>query len=59
MIKLQDTDYETAKTEVLRYYHDYSEAYDYEVSEHLELDYEFVCQITEELEREGRLKVVK
>jgi hypothetical protein len=31
------------------------EAYPSEVEEDLELDYELVCQITEELKREGRL----
>lgn len=37
----------------------YSEAYDYEVANDLELDYELVCQITDELEAEGRLGVVE
>ena len=46
----------TAKKEILGYYRNYNEAYDYEVSDNLELDYELVCQITEELEQEGRLQ---
>lgn len=41
---------------VLEYYRNYNEAYDYEVSEDLELDYRLVHQITEELEQEGRLQ---
>jgi len=56
VIKLRDIDYEAAKKEVLGYYRNYNEAYISEVSEYLELDYELVIQITEELEKEGRLK---
>jgi len=59
VIKVRDIDYNTAKKEVLGYYQSYQEAYDYEVSEDLEIDYELVCEITEELEREGRLGVIK
>jgi Arc/MetJ-type ribon-helix-helix transcriptional regulator len=59
VIKVRDIDYNTAKKEVLGYYHSYHEAYDYEVAEDLEIDYELVCEITEELEREGRLGVIK
>jgi Arc/MetJ-type ribon-helix-helix transcriptional regulator len=59
VIKLRNIDYETAKKEVLGYYRNYSQAYDYEAAEDLELDYELVCKITEELEKEGRLKSVK
>jgi len=56
VIKLRDIDYDAAKKEILGYYRSYNEAYISEVSEHLELDYELVLQITEELEKEGRLK---
>jgi len=56
VIKIRDIDYESAKKEVLGYYRSYDEAYLSEVSEDLELDLELVIQITEELEREGRLK---
>ncbi|HEX3013781.1 MAG TPA: ribbon-helix-helix domain-containing protein [Methanobacterium sp.] len=59
IIKIRNVDYESAKKEVLGYYRNYAEAYDYEVAEDLELDYELVCTITEELEKEGRLKTVK
>ena len=59
IIKIRDINYESAKKEILGYYMNYSEAYDYEVAEDLELDYELVCSITEELEKEGRLKTVK
>ncbi len=59
VIKLRDIDYELAKREILGYYCSYKEAYDYEVAHDLELDYELVCEITDELEREGRLGVTK
>lgn len=58
VIKVRNIDYNQAKKEVLGYYRNYSEAYDYEVAEDLELDYELVVKITEELEQEGRLKMV-
>ena len=59
VIKIRDIDYDLAKREILGYYRSYEEAYDYEVSHDLEIDYELVCEITAELEREGRLGVTK
>ncbi len=58
VVKIRDVDYDTAKKEVLGYYNSYSEAYDYEVADDLELDYELVCKIVDELEDEGRLGMV-
>jgi len=58
VVKIRDVDYDTAKKEVLGYYRSYSEAYDYEVADDLELDYELVCKITDELEVEGRLETI-
>jgi len=58
VIRLRDINYDSAKKEVLGYYRSYDEAYLSEVSENLELDLELVIQITEELEKEGRLKGV-
>lgn len=58
VIKIREIDFESAKKEVLGYYRSYQEAFDYEVAEDLELDYELVCEITEELEREGRIGVI-
>lgn len=58
VIKIRDINYDEAKKEILGYYKNYSEAYDFEVADDLELDYELVCQITDELEVEGRLSVV-
>jgi hypothetical protein len=59
VIKIRNIDYNTAKKEVLGYYHSYHEAYNYEAAQDLEIDYELVCEITEELEQEGRLGVIK
>lgn len=58
IIKIRDIDYESAKKEVLGYYKSYDEAYISKVAEDLELDIELVIQVTEELEKEGRLKGV-
>jgi Arc/MetJ-type ribon-helix-helix transcriptional regulator len=58
VIKIRDINYETAKKEVLGYYQSYKEAYLSEVAEDLELDLELVVKITEELEKEKRLKGV-
>jgi len=54
-MKYRDVDYDTAKKEVTGYFQERGEAYPSEVEEDLELDYELVCQIIEELKREGRL----
>jgi Arc/MetJ-type ribon-helix-helix transcriptional regulator len=56
IIKIREIEYEDAKKEILGYYRSYDEAYISEVAEDLELDLELVLQITEELEKEGRLK---
>ena len=57
-IKYLDLDYDTAKKEVMGYFLERGEAYPSEVEEDLELDYELVCQIVEELKREGRLELL-
>jgi len=57
-IKYRDLDYDTAKKEVMGYFQERGEAYPSEVEEDLELDYELVCQITEELKIEGRLELL-
>jgi hypothetical protein len=59
VIKIREIDYDTAKKEILDYYKNYSEAFDYQVADDLGLDYKFVCQILEELEKEGRLGLVE
>ena len=57
-IKYRDVDYETAKKEVMGYFQERGEAYASEIEEDLELDYKLICQIMDELEREGRLAVL-
>ena len=57
-IKYRDVDYETAKKEVRGYFQERGEAYPSDIEEDLELDYKLVCQIVEELKREGRLEVL-
>lgn len=59
MIKVREVDYNTAKKEVLDYYKNNLETYDYEAADDLELDYELVYQIVDELESERRLEVVR
>ena len=57
-IKYRDVDYETAKKEVRGYFQERGEAYPSDIEEDLELDYKLICQIVEELKREGRLEVL-
>lgn len=57
-IKYRDVDYKTAKKEVMGYFQDRGEAYPSDIEEDLELDYKLICQIVEELKREGRLEVL-
>ncbi|HON36590.1 MAG TPA: ribbon-helix-helix domain-containing protein [Methanothrix sp.] len=57
-IKYRDVDYNTAKKEVMGYFQERKEAYPSEIEEDLELDYKLICQIVDELKREGRLKVL-
>ena len=57
-IKYRDVDYETAKKEVMGYFRERGEAYPSEIEEDLQLDYRLICQIVEELKREGRLEVL-
>jgi hypothetical protein len=57
-IKYRDVDYETAKKEVMGYFQERVKAYPSDIEEYLELDYKLICQIIEELKREGRLEVL-
>ncbi|MBK5191179.1 MAG: hypothetical protein JJE19_06770 [Methanosarcinales archaeon] len=59
VVKARDITYEEAKKEVLGYYRSYKEAYPHEVADDLELDYDLVWMITEELKEEKRLEVVE
>jgi Arc/MetJ-type ribon-helix-helix transcriptional regulator len=55
VIKCRDIDYETAKKEILGYFKSRGESYPDEASLDLELDFDLVTKITEELRKEGRL----
>lgn len=55
----EEITYDEAKKEVLGYYRSYKEAYPHEVAEDLELDYDLVWRITEELKEEKRLEVIE
>ena len=55
VIECRDIDYETAKKEVAGYFQMKGEAYASEIEEDLELDYRLICQIMDELKREGAL----
>lgn len=57
-IKYRDVDYETAKKEVMGYFQDRGEANPSDIEEDLELDYDLIRQIIDELKREGRLAVL-
>ena len=57
VIKVRDVNYDEATREVLDYYRTYKEAYPHEVADALELDYDLVWKITEELKRDRRLEV--
>ena len=59
VIKVRDINYKEAKNEVLGYYRTYKEAYPHEVADELELDYDLVWKITEELKEERRLEVIE
>jgi hypothetical protein len=55
VIKCRDVDYETAKKEILGYFKSRGESYPDEASVDLELDFDLLMKITEELRKEGRL----
>ncbi len=56
VIKCRDVDYETAKKEVTGYFKSRGEAYPDEAAEDLELDFDLVMRITEELRKDGTLE---
>ena len=56
VIEYRDLDYETAKKEVAGYFKRKGEAYASDASQDLELDYELVCRIMDDLEKEGQME---
>lgn len=55
VIECRDVDYETAKKEVAGYFQMRGEAYASDASTDLQLDFELVCKIMDDLEKEGKL----
>jgi len=55
VIEYRDVDYETAKKEVAGYFQMKGEAYASDASTDLQLDYDLVCKIMDDLEKEGQL----
>ena len=58
VIECRDVDYETAKKEVAGYFQMKGEAYASDASTDLQLDYEMVCKIMDDLELEGKMEPV-
>jgi hypothetical protein len=56
VIEYRDVDYETAKKEVVGYFKMKGDAYASDASLDLELDYELVCRIMDDLEKEGLME---
>jgi Arc/MetJ-type ribon-helix-helix transcriptional regulator len=56
VIEYRDVNYETAKKEVAGYFEMKGEAYASDASTDLQLDYRLVCDIMDELEKEGKME---
>jgi Arc/MetJ-type ribon-helix-helix transcriptional regulator len=59
VIECRDVDYDTAKKEVAGYFQMKGEAYASDASINLELDYELVCKIMDDLEKEGKMETMQ
>jgi Arc/MetJ-type ribon-helix-helix transcriptional regulator len=59
VIEYRDVDYETAKKEVAGYFQMKGEAYASDASTDLQIDYDIICKIMDELENEGKLEALK
>ena len=59
VVRVRDVKYEDAKKEVLGYLKSYHESYPHQIAEDLELDYDLVWKISEELKKEGRVEVLE
>jgi len=57
VIEYRDADYETAKKEVAGYFLMVGKAYASDASSDLELDYELVCKIMDDLELDGQMEI--
>ena len=59
VIQYRDLDYEAAKKEVAGYFRMKGEAYASDASTDLELDFDLVCRIMDDLEKEGKMEAVQ
>ena len=58
VIECWDVDYEAAKKEVAGYFQMNGEAYASDASIDLQLGYELVCKIMDDLEKEGKMEPI-
>ena len=59
VIQYRDLDYAGAKKEAAGYFGMKGEAYASDASTELELDYDLVCRIMDDLEKEGKMEAVQ
>jgi hypothetical protein len=59
VIECRDVDYETAKVEIAGYFQMKGEAYASDASTDLQLDYELVCKIMDDLEKDGKMETIE
>jgi Arc/MetJ-type ribon-helix-helix transcriptional regulator len=59
VIEYRNVDYETAKKEVAGYFGMKGEAYASDASTDLQLDYELVCDVMDDLEKEGKMENIE
>jgi methylated-DNA-[protein]-cysteine S-methyltransferase len=59
VIEYRDLDYESAKKEVAGYFLMKGEAFASDASTDLQLDYELVCKIMDDLEKEGKMETIE
>ena len=59
VIEYRDVDYDSAKKEVAGYFQMKGEAYASDASTDLQLDYELVCRIMDDLETEGKMEITE
>lgn len=59
VIEHRDVDHDTAKKEVAGYFELKREAYASDASTDLQLDYELVCKIMDDLKKEGKLEITE
>ena len=58
VIECRDVDNETAKKEVAGYFQMKGEAYASDASNDLQLDYELICKIMDDLQKEGKMEPI-